>query len=100
MQMNLIVISGSVRFVIFDDRPTSLTQNAFFEVTLSFPDSYKRLTVPPGVWMAFQDLSSETSLILNVADIEHQPNEQIGKPLNEISFDWEADSRFHKGISS
>ena len=88
MIMNLIVVSGKTKFVIFDDRAGSKSENQLAEFTLSFPENYARLTVPPGVWMAFQDCSGEMSTILNIASIEHQPEEQINKPLSDIPYNW------------
>lgn len=88
MVMNLVVVSGKVKFVIYDDRGDSKTKNQFAEYTLSFPENYSRLTVPSGVWMAFQDCTGQSSTLLNLANIEHHPEEQASKPLSEILYNW------------
>lgn len=84
MTLNLVVPIGKVRFILFDDRNH---KSEFQEVVLS-NNSYNRLTVPPLIWFGFQGLSKSTSLILNIADIVHDPDEIDRKALNEIDFDW------------
>ena len=72
--LNLIVPVGEVKFVLFDDRNWSATNGAFQEIILS-RDNFNRLTVAPNVWMSFQGLSNESSIIVNLIDIIHDPNE-------------------------
>jgi dTDP-4-dehydrorhamnose 3,5-epimerase len=48
-----------------------------------------RLTVPPGLWMAFQGLDNTSSMLLNIADIKHEPDETDRKNINEIKYNWE-----------
>ena len=90
MTLNLIVPIGEVQFVIYDDREMSQTKGKLFVVLLS-RDNYKRLTVPPGLWVAFQGKSDGANVILNVADIEHDPREAINAPLSAIDFNWSVD---------
>lgn len=80
MVLNLVVVSGAIRFVLFDDRPGSETYHEFEELVLS-RDNYQRLTVPPGIWMAFTGLTDETNLLLNIASIPHDPLEAENLPL-------------------
>jgi dTDP-4-dehydrorhamnose 3,5-epimerase len=88
MTINLIVPVGSVRFKLFDDRNGSLTYGANQEVILS-QDNYCRLTIPPMVWVGFQGMDEKDSVILNIANIPHDPREMIKKKINEIEIDWE-----------
>ena len=88
MVLNLIVPVGAVRFVLYDDRPNSASCNHFQEIILSKDKNYSRLTVPPMVWMGFQGLGNTGSMLLNIASIEHTPEEVDRKELNEIEFDW------------
>ena len=53
MTLNLVVPVGAVKFVIYDDREGSPTRGQFEEITLSPESCYQRLTVAPGLWMAF-----------------------------------------------
>ena len=87
MTMNIVVPTGSIRFVIYDDRLDSDTRNMFFDITLS-RRSYKRLTVPPGLWMATQGLEETENLLVNIASISHSPDEIDRKPVAEIPFNW------------
>lgn len=80
MVCNLVVPVGEVRFVIFDDRPHSETRGSFQEVVLS-PVHYRRLTIPPLLWFAFEGRSAGTNLILNVASVPHSPSEERSLPL-------------------
>jgi len=88
MTLNLIVISGSVRFILHDDRAESLPDGITKIVELGPDLNYARLTVPPGIWMAFKCLGEKPGLLLNLADIMHDPTETDRKALNEIEFDW------------
>jgi len=88
MTLNLVVPIGKIRFVIFDDRADSRSNGKFVEVILGRPEQYARLTVPPGLWMAFQGVAEETSWLLNVADLVHDPAESERRPLVEIPYDW------------
>ena len=51
-------------------------------------DNYCRLTVPPMIWMGFQGLSDNGSMLLNIASIEHDPMECEKKNIKQIEFDW------------
>lgn len=87
MTLNLVVPVGEISFVILDDREFSDTKSQFFKVTLS-PDNYQRLTVPPGVWVAFKGEGATKNLLLNLASIEHDPDEAETRPLDSFSYDW------------
>ena len=84
MTLNLIVPIGLVKFVIIDD---AIVDNNLIEVELSL-QNYQRLTVPPGLWVGFQNRYKEQSLILNIADMEHDPDEIDTKSLDEIDYKW------------
>ena len=75
MILNLVVVSGKIRFVIFDDRAGSSSIGTYFEITLSSLDYYGRLTVHPGLWVAFEGLGEDQNILLNLASIEHDPAE-------------------------
>jgi len=86
MTLNLIVPVGEIQFVLFDDREDSITRNNFMEIVLS-PQNYCRLTIPPYIWIAFKGLSSGLNLLLNIADIEHDPSEIMRLGLDDIKYD-------------
>jgi len=85
MTLNLIVPVGGIQFVLFDDRENS--GQRFQKISIS-KDNYCRLTVPPMVWVGFKGLSRGGSMLLNIADIEHDPLEVNRKNIEEIKFDW------------
>jgi dTDP-4-dehydrorhamnose 3,5-epimerase len=85
MTLNLIVPVGEIRFVLFDDREVSGTQ--FQEVIIS-KNNYCRLTVPPMIWMGFQGLSDSGSMLLNIANIEHDEYEVDKRNIEQIEFNW------------
>jgi len=92
MTLNLIVPIGRVRFVLYDDRRSSGTSGITSQIIIGRKGVYGRLTVPPCVWMAFQGCSSQTSWVLNIANVSHDPTEADRLPLDAISFDWEMKS--------
>lgn len=85
MTLNIVVPIGEIRFVLFDDRLEG--KQEYEEYSLS-PQHYHRLTIPPMVWVGFQGISKSKSLLLNIADLTHDPEEVDRKELNEIEFDW------------
>ncbi|HQS67297.1 MAG TPA: WxcM-like domain-containing protein [Sulfuricurvum sp.] len=79
MTLNLIVITGEIEFVIFNGTD-------FLTVKLS-RNNYQRLTVSPGLCVAFRGIEKE-NLLLNLADLEHDPQESINILLQEINYSW------------
>ena len=87
MTLNLIVPTGAVRFIMYDDRVNSATSGNFQEIILS-TNKYYRLSVPPMVWMGFQGVGQNINMLLNIADIEHDDNEVDRMELHAIDYDW------------
>ena len=81
MTLNLIVPVGKVRFVFLDSAGS-------VKEVIAGEGHYVRLTVPPGIWFGFQGVSEGTALLLNIANIEHSPDEVESKTLNEFKYDW------------
>ena len=82
MTCNLIVPQGKVRFVFFDE---NIVTNKIIDIGV---DNYCRITVKPKTWFGFKGLNSPSSLILNISDIPHNPQEIERKEVNSIKFDW------------
>jgi len=82
MTLNLVVPVGAVQFVFRDD------EGAMREEVVG-ADRYARLTVPPFIWFGFKGLVAPYSLLLNVADILHDPAEIERKDMEAFMFDWE-----------
>ena len=81
MTLNLVVPLGEVRFVFVDDVGRKREEIIGLQ-------KYSRLTVPPGIWFAFEGIAEPYSLILNVADIPHDPSEVERKELNDFALRW------------
>ena len=81
MTLNLIVSSGAIRFVVYDENTKE-----FFNFVIS-QENYLRLTVKAGLWMAFRGME-ENNMLLNLASIEHNPEEAKNLELNEIQYEW------------
>jgi len=83
MTMNIIVPVGKVRFVFYLDCVDK------FRVEDIGDDRYARITIPPGIWFGFQGIAEPQSLVLNVANIPHDPKEVKRLDLSEINYDWD-----------
>lgn len=89
MTLNLVVPQGEIRFVLRDERPCSASSGQSQSVCLSSDRNYQRLTVPPGIWMAFQGLAAPFSIVLNIADMLHDTEEMERCRLDTFSYNWE-----------
>jgi dTDP-4-dehydrorhamnose 3,5-epimerase len=81
MTLNLIVVSGEIEFVVYNDETKE-----FFSTKLS-KNNYQRLSVKPNVWMAFRGIG-EDNMLLNIASLEHDPNEAVNIDIKEIAYEW------------
>lgn len=82
MTMNLVVPVGQVRFVFCSDDSDELRIEDIGE------HRYVRITVPPGIWFGFKGLAAPQSLVLNIANIPHDPNEVERLELSVIKYSW------------
>lgn len=80
MTMNLIVPIGNVQFIFYSEKGELLLNKTIGE------HNYCRLTVPPNIWFGFKGLSNKDSLILNIADMLHNPEEVERKSLDSFPF--------------
>lgn len=85
MTLNLVVPVGAIRFVVHREE-----DHTFFSTILS-RKSYARLTVAPGLWVAFRGLG-EDNMLLNLASLPHDPTEAENRPLEEIVYDWKSEA--------
>ena len=83
MTLNLVVPIGEICFVFHLAK-----QKDEFRIEKIGKNCYSRLTVPPGIWFGFKGLGTRSSLLMNVADMEHDPNEVLHKSAYEYNFDW------------
>ena len=89
MTLNYAVVSGAIRFALYDDREGSATKGQLQEILLG-GENYALVTVPPGVWNGFKGLGAGDAIVANCATIPHDPGEIIRiDPLSpKIGYDW------------
>ena len=80
MAMNLVVPTGRIAFCCW---ARDETESATIVV---LAENYVRLSIEAGVWMAFKGLDVRENILLNIASIEHDPEEAINKPLDYLPF--------------
>ncbi len=80
MTLNLVVPFGKVEFLFYDEG-----FNNFKKIIIS-AENYKRITVPPDIWFGFKGQYEEFSLVVNCADIVHDPSEVDVKSILDIPF--------------
>ena len=86
MTMNITVPIGEILFYLFDeDIKSKLTERKMTSILLS-STNYKRLTISPGIWVAFQGKGKDENILLNFSDIPHDPKEAINLSLNDNKF--------------
>jgi dTDP-4-dehydrorhamnose 3,5-epimerase len=73
--MNLFVLKGNIRFVFIDEK------DEVMKIDIS-SNSYKLLTIPPGIWYGFMCVSGDDGLILNSTDLAHNPDSVQRKPVD------------------
>ncbi|ABE52508.1 dTDP-4-dehydrorhamnose 3,5-epimerase family protein [Methanococcoides burtonii] len=89
MTLNIVVPQGEIMFVLYDDRLESNTRGQIMEIKLS-TENYQRLTIPPMVWMGFKGMGKDANILINIANIQHDPNESdhLDSHKNNINYDW------------
>lgn len=88
MTLNLIVPLGTIKFVLYDDREGSDTYGQFEEMIVSPTDNYQRLTVSPGLWLAFAGMGKGVSMLMDIIPEPHDSTETDRKELQEIAYDF------------
>jgi dTDP-4-dehydrorhamnose 3,5-epimerase len=89
MTSNLLVPKGVVKFVLFKENEGKMR---FIDEVILSRAHYFRLTIEPGVWFGFKNISSDEAIILNIANIKHDPAESERKPPSAIEYDWEIEN--------
>jgi dTDP-4-dehydrorhamnose 3,5-epimerase len=79
MTMFLTVPVGHVNFVFIDSQERRL------EIAIG-EESYRGLQVPPGLWFGFEGIGKGKNLVMNLADIRHDPNEVERRSVDFFPF--------------
>ena len=80
---NLAVPIGLIKIVLLKD---SLIE----EHIIGRPNNYFRITIPPGIIYGFSCIGTEKALIVNCADLPHDPHESESFDLSNknIPYKW------------
>ena len=89
MTINYAVVDGSIKLVVFDQRPGSRTRGQLHEIYLG-QVNYQLVRVPPGVVNGFTAVGGQRAIVANCADIPHDPEEitRIDPFTPTIPYDW------------
>jgi dTDP-4-dehydrorhamnose 3,5-epimerase len=89
MTLNYACVSGRIKLVLYDDRPSSSTKGELVEVFLG-PDNYSLVIIPPCVWNGFKGMSEPQAIVANCATHSHDParSERRDPFDRSIPYDW------------
>ena len=79
---------GRIKLVIYDNRKDSVSNSNVQLINLGRPDSYFRVMIPPGLWYGFTCISKMPALLVNCADIPHNPQESEVRMIDDVSIPY------------
>ena len=85
--LNYACIKGSVKLVLFDERPESPSKGKYQEINLS-PENYFLVTIPPNIWNGFKGLYKPESIIANCLNLPHNEKEMVRKDHSDKKFNY------------
>jgi dTDP-4-dehydrorhamnose 3,5-epimerase len=90
MTQHYAVPVGNIKLVLYDGRDDSGTRGMIQEVYIG-ESNYCLIRIPPGVWYAFHAEGKREALIVNCANIPHDPLESVSMDLNNemIPYRWD-----------
>ena len=90
MTINYAVVVGTIKLVLFDQRPDSPTRGTLQEIYVG-QANYQLVRVPPGVANGFVAVGGEKAIVANCADIPHDPQEitRIDPFTPTIPYNWQ-----------
>ena len=71
---NYVVLSGMIKFVLFDERVSSSTTGVIQEIYMG-DQNYVRVTIPPGLWTGFKNIGTTPAMVCDIVDHPHDPTE-------------------------
>ncbi|MBN1562514.1 MAG: dTDP-4-dehydrorhamnose 3,5-epimerase family protein [Anaerolineae bacterium] len=89
MTLFYAVPKGTIKLVLYDDRPASATQSTVQEIFLG-DSNYALVRVPPMVWNGFKGVGVDFAIVANCATLPHDPDEidRVDPFDNHIPYDW------------
>jgi dTDP-4-dehydrorhamnose 3,5-epimerase len=90
MTLNYAVPFGSIKLVLYDDRPLSNTRGELMEI-FTGPDNYCLIRIPPDVWNGFKGVGTTPAIVANCSTIPHDPREieRLDPHDPSIPYKWE-----------
>ena len=94
MVLNYAVPYGTIKLVLYDDRPGSKTKSEVQEIYLG-PENYCLVRIPPLVWNGFKGVGITPAIVANCSSIPHDPAEIDRKSPDDpsIPYRWELINR-------
>ena len=94
MTLNYTVVSGSIKYVLYDDRHNSNTKGKIQEIIMT-PENHCLVTVPPMIWNGFKGIGTKDSILANCSTIPHDANEieRLDPFDNSIPYKWDIKHR-------
>jgi dTDP-4-dehydrorhamnose 3,5-epimerase len=89
MTLNYAVVSGMIKFVLYDPRKSSPTRGEVQELFIG-EDNYVLVKVPPGIYNGFKGMGVKPAIVANCATLPHRPDEieRVDPVTNDIPYDW------------
>lgn len=90
MELNYATISGNIKLVLYDDRPSSPTYKELQEIFMG-EENYVLATIPPDVVNGFKAVGNEKAIVANCSTIPHDPDEIMRfDPFDSrINYNWD-----------
>jgi len=90
MTLNYAVVSGMIKFVLYDDREGSPTRGRLQELFIG-ESNYCLVTVPPLVWNGFKGIGDKMAIVANCTTHVHAPEEieRMSPFSQQIPYNWE-----------
>jgi len=90
MTLNYAVPFGTIKLVLYDDRPSSSTKGELQEIFMG-PENYCLVRIPPHVWNGFKGVGTSVAIVANCSTIPHDPAEIKRKDPQDpsIPYRWE-----------
>ena len=87
--LNYVCLKGSVKLVLYDDRPESKSRGVIQEIIMNI-ENYSLVTIPKNIWNGFKGLSENESIIANCLTLPHNEQEMVRiDPYSEkINYKW------------
>ncbi|MFC1936202.1 dTDP-4-dehydrorhamnose 3,5-epimerase family protein [Chloroflexota bacterium] len=89
MTLNYAVVSGTIKLVLYDERPDSPTKGELQELFIG-ESNYALVKIPPEVWNGFKGTGVSPAIVANCATLPHDPDEikRLDPFDNHIPYDW------------